>query len=330
MALVLLASYGLSTCHAWIQPPTAFVSKPTSSTSITTTRLYEEKKEKEAGPFDFLSPYESNIPPDLKDEIYAAEANTAAASERGQRVTLYASIAFVGILVAFFNGFLTELRAPAPDGTPGADLFASGFGWVEDNFLFRFMFLNKIGGGIGLLGGAGAGLMAEAELDTKRINAEKIYEELVRRRDAKDNKKQKKRKVAPSTAGSKKKGRRSGKSKKRLSALSEVVTPGDTTTTPSTPKPETVETKAVAANTETKQEEVGDEKKESDDGGIFGKMKNLYEQADSIAASQALIMNKNLEDAGVLEKITDESGLKVIGKEEAAKLKEEKKEEQKD
>jgi hypothetical protein len=43
-----------------------------------------------------------------------------------------------------------------------------------------------------------------------------------------------------------------------------------------------------------------------------------------------LIMNKKLEDAGVLEKITDESGLKVVGKEEAAKLQEQKKQEQKD
>jgi hypothetical protein len=40
-----------------------------------------------------------------------------------------------------------------------------------------------------------------------------------------------------------------------------------------------------------------------------------------MAASQALLLNKKLEDAGVVEKITDETGLKVIGKEEAAKQK---------
>ena len=33
------------------------------------------------------------------------------------------------------------------------------------------------------------------------------------------------------------------------------------------------------------------------------------------AASQALLLNKELEDRGVIEKITDESGLKVVGKE---------------
>jgi len=37
-----------------------------------------------------------------------------------------------------------------------------------------------------------------------------------------------------------------------------------------------------------------------------------------MAASQALLLNKELEDRGVIDKITDESGLKVIGKEAAA------------
>ena len=43
-----------------------------------------------------------------------------------------------------------------------------------------------------------------------------------------------------------------------------------------------------------------------------------------MAASQALLLNKELEDRGVVEKITDESGLKIIGREAAAKLEEEK------
>jgi hypothetical protein len=33
------------------------------------------------------------------------------------------------------------------------------------------------------------------------------------------------------------------------------------------------------------------------------------------------LLHKKLEDVGVVEKITDKNGLKVIGKEEAAKLK---------
>ena len=54
--------------------------------------------------------------------------------------------------------------------------------------------------------------------------------------------------------------------------------------------------------------------------GVLKKIKNFYKQADDMAAAQALLLNKKLEEGGVLEKITDESGLKVIGKEAATKL----------
>ena len=63
---------------------------------------------------------------------------------------------------------------------------------------------------------------------------------------------------------------------------------------------------------------------EEGEGGIFGKIKGFYEKADSMAASQALLLNKELEDMVVLDKITDETGLKVVGKEAAAKLKDKK------
>ena len=45
----------------------------------------------------------------------------------------------------------------------------------------------------------------------------------------------------------------------------------------------------------------------------------MYDEADRMAASQALLLNKELEELGVVDKITDETGLKVIGK-DAAKL----------
>lgn len=66
-------------------------------------------------------------------------------------------------------------------------------------------------------------------------------------------------------------------------------------------------------------------KQQQQDDGIFGKFKKFYKQADDMAAAQALLLNKKLEDTGVIEKITDESGLKVIGKDAASKLKEENK-----
>ena len=60
---------------------------------------------------------------------------------------------------------------------------------------------------------------------------------------------------------------------------------------------------------------------ESKEEGFMGKMKDFYDKADKMAASQALLLNKELEDKGIVDKITDETGLKVIGKEAAAKLK---------
>jgi hypothetical protein len=284
--------------HGWVLPPqTALSRRPAARNSPSTLN----------GVFDFLSPYESKIPDELRDEIYQAEANTPAATDRGQRVALFALIAFVGILCAFFNGFLTELRANGPDGSPGVDLTEAGFGWVLGNFLFSFLFTNKIGGGICLLGGAGAGLLAEAELDSKRINAEKIYEELERRRNAKTKPK---KKAAP-----KKKKRQSGKEKKRLSALSEVVVEEAAGPT------EVEEPEATGVDSA---EETNDEKAEKTGKGMFDGIKNLYNQADTIAASQALLLNKQFEEFGIVDKITDETGLKVIGKEAAEKLSKEK------
>lgn len=258
------------------------------------TRLYNQILES-------LGVYESKIPEELRDEIYKAEANTEAAQNRGKRIALYTVLAILGIALASFNGFLTEIRASASP-EHGNNLYVleeNGFGWVLANPVFKFFFTNKIGGGLCFLFGGGSGLLAEAELDTKRINAEKIYEELERRRNLKA-------KIKPVGSGSKnnKKKRRSGKETKRLGALSEVVMDDDTNN------------KATAAP------ETSTEDKASDKQGVFSKVKEFYEMADSMAASQALIMNKNLEDAGMLDKITDESGLKVIGREEAKKLEE--------
>lgn len=289
------------------------------------------------GWLDNLSPYESKIPEELRDEIYRAEANTPAAKDRGQRVALFGLIAFLGVVTAFFNGFLSELRAEGPDGTPGMDLADSSFAFAIGNPVFRFMFTNKIGGGLGLLLGAGSGLLAEAELDSKRINAEKIYEELERRRNDRTKKQS-------SSASSKKKNkaskgnkkRRSGKEKKRLSALSEVVAVeeavedegGETDvvvveqSSEAGPAVSIADSSGAAGKKDAAEEE--EEEGESSNGGLLGGIKDLYQKADGMAASQALLLNKKLEDAGVVDKITDETGLKVIGKEAAAKLKSDK------
>ena len=78
---------------------------------------------------------------------------------------------------------------------------------------------------------------------------------------------------------------------------------------------------AVAATTSTEASSNDNATQDDGDGGIFGKIKGFYEKADSMAASQALLLNKELEDRGIVDKITDETGLKVIGKEAAESLK---------
>lgn len=97
-----------------------------------------------------------------------------------------------------------------------------------------------------------------------------------------------------------------GKQKKRLSALEELMVDDE--------PPVAVEAVEKTDEESSPKEEAGADNEED---GIFGKIKGFYKKADSMAASQALLLNKELEDRGVVEKITDESGLKVIGKEAA-------------
>jgi len=289
------------------------------------TRLYNKLLE-------FLSPYESKIPEELREEIYQAEANTAAARDRGIRVAVYTSLAIFGIALASFNGFLTDMRdkesaiamATAATSIPdtGNNLYIleqNGFGWVLSNFFFKFLFTNKIGGVISLLFGGGSGLLAETEYDTKRVNAEKIYEELERRREQKV-----KKQTGAGRSKNRSKKRRSGKEKKRLAALSEVIMDDAPDAAVETATKSSPSVGIPVDNSANEESPTVDEVKNDGKKSIFGKVKEFYDQADSMAASQALLINKNLEEAGVIEKITDESGFKVIGREEAKKLEEKK------
>mmetsp|Transcript_33281 Transcript_33281/g.59950 ORF Transcript_33281/g.59950 Transcript_33281/m.59950 type:complete len:368 (-) Transcript_33281:146-1249(-) len=254
------------------------------------------------------------IPPELRDEIYRAEANTPAAQGRQQRIIVYLLLTFAGVTTSFFNAFLTDLRFG--DGSPSTDVAFYGFGWVQDNWFTSFMFLNKIGGAIGLLGAGLSGTLAEVEVRSRKENAEKIFTEMQRRKSLKENKasnKANKKKKKRSLAQTSKKDM-TGTQKKRLSALEELMEDE----TPAVVVPENVEQsgEVVDSAKATITEKTEEESKED---GIFGKIKGFYNQADSMAASQALLLNKELEDRGVVDKITDESGLKVIGKEAAAK-----------
>ncbi len=142
---------------------------------------------------------------------------------------------------------------------------------------------------------------------TKNENAEKIWAELQRRKtQSESGTKTKKQKTKQ-----KSNRKMSKKNRKRLDALSEVIVEDD----------HEVLSTAPPLTSEASEVPVPQDEKSSPNEGIFGKVKDFYAKADQIAQSQALILNKELEDRGVVEKITDETGLKVIGKEEAAKLK---------
>eukprot|EP00545_Synedropsis_sp_CCMP1620_P013997 CAMPEP_0119007466 /NCGR_PEP_ID=MMETSP1176-20130426/3023_1 /TAXON_ID=265551 /ORGANISM="Synedropsis recta cf, Strain CCMP1620" /LENGTH=318 /DNA_ID=CAMNT_0006959623 /DNA_START=42 /DNA_END=998 /DNA_ORIENTATION=- len=291
-----------------------FVSPRTVTLASSSSQLYKDLERFDdgtikKGPFEFMmDPKPTKIPPELKDEIYKAESNTEAARQRQGRVLQYISLAVVLVGCAFCNVFITEFRSTVAEaaGKP-MSLDDIGWGWVEMNFLFKFLLTSKIGGGLAMIGGATSGMMVEAEVESQRENAEKIWVELEKRRESKEkrSKKKKSRKGTAPLPSSKKK--RSATQKKRLAALSEVVLED-----------------AAPVEVEADVGETGGADIAQKDEGLMGKMKEFYNKADSMAASQALLLNKELEDKGVLDKITDESGLRVIGKEAAAKMKEEK------
>ena len=305
-------------------------------------------------------PYSSSvIPPEMASDIYIAEGNTIAAQERTQRILLYVIIAFASIVFALFNGFLTELRSnpppTLPDGTSIQTIFgdsrntdgsysssysssllvldAFGFGWVHSNVVISFVLTNQIGGILCLLLGGATGLLAEAEYDTRRINAEQIYTELVQRRQqrrrqntaATGTRKSTTRSSSNSnsnsnssgTSNKKAKRRSNSKEAKRMNALSEVtMVQGTNPQPPSSIVLETTVTNIKPnAATENETTTTTSSANPGNDGtnnpNILDRVKNLYQQADSMAMTQALLLNQQLEEQGILPKITDETGLKV-------------------
>lgn len=299
--------------------------KPLLSLSLhwqSKTILLEKRKpldvvndDKNGNPFSFLlNPYNSKIPEEIRKEIYEAEANTEAAKERNKRIGWYIFTALVGIGMAFFNNFLSQLRtSETPEGLTPFDIHQSPFAWVEGNFLTQFLFINKIGGLLCLLLGGAAGLLVEAEFDTRRIQAEKIYQELVLRQTQKQ---QQQRGTTEKNLDTPRKKKRAGKREyKRMGALAEVLDDSTTNvrftekndpqTNQSPPPPPPQQSSPLSSTTTTTTT--------ANQEGILSSWKQFYEKADTLAASQALLLNKKLEDAGVLEKITDETGLRVIG-----------------
>jgi hypothetical protein len=309
------------------------VSLTTVTSATTSTSL--------SGLFDFFDGGTSddnnsidNIPVEIRNEITLAESKTTAAKDRQQRIILYFSLTLIGITIAFGNAFLSDLRYG--DGSPSTDLSYYGFGWVQSNFITRFVLTNKIGGALGLLGAGVCGTLAEVEIRSKKESIEKIWTEMQRRRQSINDKegvgrsKKKRRLQSSSSSGQLSSNRRdnmTGKQKKRLSALEEVLLDTTTMDDELTTMPLTmsdVTNKGVTTVDSSIREENNtavdnDNTNNNKNEGILGAIAGFYKKADSMAASQALLLNKELEDRGIIEKITDETGLKVVGKKKAAK-----------
>ena len=260
-----------------------------------------------------------NIPPEIRNEIYIAESKTAAAQGRQQRIIIYFSLTLLGITIAFGNAFLSDLRYG--EGSPSTDLAYYGFGWVQSNFITSFVLMNKIGGALGLLGAGLSGTLAEVEVRSKKESIEKIWTEMQRRQSLKEEgvgNKKKRRLQQSSSSVQLLSSRRdmTGKQKKRLSALEEVLdtTMDDELTMPSTMSNEANDGVVTVDNSIKEENTAVDDNTRNNNEGILGAIAGFYKKADSMAASQALLLNKELEDRGILEKITDETGLKVVGK----------------
>ena len=268
------------------------------------TRLYAEE------------PEEIEIPKELRQEIYAAEAKTAAAQGREKRLIGYGLSALVFLLFGVMNVVFTSMEQT------GADLNELGYGWSKSFFLLN----GAVGGYIDIIGAGLLGTMVELENRTKEETAVRIYQELLRRKEEKETRTAKKKKWKEDKSRSTSKGgkKSSKKQSKRLAALAEVVVDDSVGKSDTETETETETENGTALNVDEKDDESSIITDDTNDNSIIGKLKNFYKQADTMAASQALLLNKKLEDEGIIEKITDESGLKVIGKDAAQGDKKEK------
>jgi hypothetical protein len=305
--------FPIAAAAAWTFHPCAkMMVRPLPFHVATGSRLHAEKDE--SSPLDWLNPFGNDrqdggdeaslsIPREAEKEIYEAEGNTVAARERTQRIGLYSVVAAIGILSAFFNAFITELATSSSSSETSAspaDLHEL-FPWAFANPVLAFLLTTKLGGGFVLVCGAVSALLIEAEFSARRDNAQKIYAELIRRRE---------RAAAAKERGTKqaKNNGLSGKEAKRLTALAEVVETADYQPPPVSSPPI-----ASADVNETGASSGGDVL-----SSLLNPIQEFYQKADRMAASQALLLNKELEDRGILEKITDkETGLKIVGRKTA-------------
>ena len=117
-----------------------------------------DDNEIERSMMDEMNFFKADIPPEIRSEIFEAEAKTQAGQDRAGRLANYATIVVAGLGIAVFNTFLTGLQ------DDGSTLTEAGFGWVESNPLNSFLFTSKIGGAIALISAGLSAVMSEVEV----------------------------------------------------------------------------------------------------------------------------------------------------------------------
>jgi hypothetical protein len=252
---------------------------------------------------EFMSPFRGpDIPEEYRDQIIKAEAETPAAKDRDKRILLYAIFCMVTFGLGAANAFHGIYANSSGDSS-----FPLDPNQWKSNPILNFFLISKIGGVLSLILTGIGGTMIELEQRTKTENAEKIWNELQRRR-AKDEVST----SVTSTTSKQKSPSKKNKQNKKLTALAEVLVVQDKKRTDT----EEEEVKNVGKDSSSTNKSASSIHMESAKSplGVLGKIKEFYNQADQLAASQALLLNKELEDRGILEKITDESGLKVVTK----------------
>ncbi len=225
-----------------------------------------------------------DIPEDILPIVTSAEASTQAAKDRAFRTTLYAT----GALVSAVDATTVALSLSGND--------------VCSNFADFLPFGDSVVGVFaGVLAGGFFGTFVKLEGDEADANRGRIYEEMLKRQGgsfASRSPAVTKQGGQGDDSTGKRKGKSNLKRKKKRGIMDELASlEVDAAAIIGEQTPEVVEDVAEVAST-----------------SFADKARDLYEKADRMAAAQALLLNKELEDRGVLEKITDETGLKVVGK----------------
>jgi hypothetical protein len=218
----------------------------------------------------------TSIPDEYLEVITTAESKTPAASERKFRVIGYS----IGAILCITLGVITAAATGGNQGAAEVMEYLPGGPGV-------------IGCAIDTLGAGFFGTFVFLEIKTAEENRVRIYEEIIRRSGegkgggGTDTKKKKKKRK-----GGNVRGKRMGE----IASLAVEVSGGEDKGASEVPP-------ASVSPVES-----------SSPKGVFSAAKDFYKRADEMAASQALLLNKELEERGFVEKITDETGLKVIGK----------------